>query len=206
MTAELALAVHVLVSFPVTYLHWCIRVFTLISVGGVMYDLQFQLAPMAVLGIFWILEVMLSEKIARNLLGAGRVKLTMANMDTEGDGEIDLEEFMRAGGSQEDFEKIDTDGGGSITLEELEAYEAAGNTLYRCESYDEDNYSASPASTPRPLFPFRNSEDARETTEDAIRNSFRSPYITNPLHEQTRDGDALEKRRRRTSHKELVPC
>ena len=151
MTAELALAVHVLVSFPTTYLHWCIRVFTLISAGGVMYDLQFQFAPRFCFGIFWLLEALFSEKLARKVTGAGRVKLTMANMDAEGDGEIELEEFLRAGGSVEDFESIDVDGSGTITLEELDAHQAAGHTLYQCDDHDDDK-SANPYSAPSPAY------------------------------------------------------
>lgn len=148
MTAELALAVHVLVSFPVEYLHWCIRVFTLISAGGVMYDLQFDLAPMFFLAIFWLLEVIFSAQLAKALWGCGRVRLTIANMDADANQEIDIEEFVRAGGTREDFEQLDADGSGTVSQTELDAYQDAGHTLYRRDDFDNDplRESSSPLS------------------------------------------------------------
>ena len=46
--------------------------------------------------------------------------------DADGDGQIDLQEFLAAGGTAAGFAMLDADGSGFITQEELDVATASG--------------------------------------------------------------------------------
>ena len=52
--------------------------------------------------------------------------LKVTNLDADGDGKIDLEEFIAAGGTEDAFIVLDADGSGFVTQNELDAFKAAG--------------------------------------------------------------------------------
>merc|ERR1712086_507314 len=56
----------------------------------------------------------------------GGIKKKVADMDQDGDGKVDLSEFIAAGGTEEGFRILDADGSGFIDQAELDAALAAG--------------------------------------------------------------------------------
>ena len=53
----------------------------------------------------------------------GSIKAAIKAMDMDGDGQVDKEEFLAAGGSDADWNRLDVDGDGVLTEEELQANE-----------------------------------------------------------------------------------
>ena len=65
------------------------------------------------------------KKAKKKVKMKGGVKaLTVAALDTDGDGKISLAEFIAGGGTEEQFKALDTDGSGQIDEAEVKANEA----------------------------------------------------------------------------------
>merc|ERR1711865_654729 len=60
----------------------------------------------------------------------GGVKATIEAMDMDGDGKIDLAEYLASGGTEEEFKLLDADGSGQIDASELKANEAVPDDAY----------------------------------------------------------------------------
>ena len=60
----------------------------------------------------------------------GGVKATIEAMDKDGDGKIDLAEYLASGGTEEEFKLLDADGSGQIDASELKANDSVPDDAY----------------------------------------------------------------------------
>ena len=61
------------------------------------------------------------------------IAMSVKTMDTDGDGYVDKDEFIAAGGTAEDFAVLDIDGDGKITQEEFDANAALPDDKERAD-------------------------------------------------------------------------
>ena len=60
----------------------------------------------------------------------GGVKVTIEALDKDGDGQIDLAEYLASGGTEEHFQALDADGSGKIDASELKQAAAAAEAAH----------------------------------------------------------------------------